>query len=531
MRDTKSFSGWLLQGTAAAIASLFAVGAEAAAPGITGNSLAGHVRFDLRAEAAYISQPDGTSVYSWGYGCNSAPAGFKPSAIDGAACPTMQLPGPTLIVTEGDTVTIRLSNKLPKAAGNTSILFPGFNVCAATLNPDGSCTGVPSGAAGVLTQEAANGGTVTYTFVANKAGTHSYYSGTQGDLQVEMGLYGALIVLPSTVPDVCNNTPNDAAQGRSRAWPTGAQADFRLANAAYNHPSACYDREYLFQFSEMDLAIHQQTEEQVRADAAKPGQQCANATGCLAVATEPYVPTYFMINGRSMPDLMEPNYSLSFPNQPYNGNPHMHPGELTLLRIIGTGRWQHPFHEHGNHVRVLARDGNLITTRDQQARGPAAVHDNHDARHGDGRHLRVDRQGTELGRLRTRTAHAWVAGLARHRPVHSGCERLLHLGADGGQLLRVVRRPFEAAGRETVRCRRQGRPRYAARSEHLRLRSVVRRQSISRPRRHCACGRSHADPAVRARSATRVTKPASSSCGTRITSARSRPTTPSRAAC
>jgi len=29
----------------------------------------------------------------------------------------------------------------------------------------------------------------------------------------------------------------------------------------------------------------------------------------------------------------------------------MHPGELTLVRIIGQGRWQHPFHEHANHVR------------------------------------------------------------------------------------------------------------------------------------------------------------------------------------
>ena len=38
----------------------------------------------------------------------------------------------------------------------------------------------------------------------------------------------------------------------------------------------------------------------------------------------------------------------------------MHPGELVLLRIIGQGHWQHPFHEHGNHVRILARDGNLI---------------------------------------------------------------------------------------------------------------------------------------------------------------------------
>jgi hypothetical protein len=38
----------------------------------------------------------------------------------------------------------------------------------------------------------------------------------------------------------------------------------------------------------------------------------------------------------------------------------MHPGEQVLLRVIGQGRWQHPFHEHGNHVRILGRDGNLI---------------------------------------------------------------------------------------------------------------------------------------------------------------------------
>ena len=82
----------------------------------------------------------------------------------------------------------------------------------------------------------------------------------------------------------------------------------------------------------------------------------------MTVATEPYVPAYFMVNGRSMPDLMDPNYAKEYPHQPYNGDPHMHPGELTLLRIVGQGRWQHPFHEHGNHVRVLARDGNLIVS-------------------------------------------------------------------------------------------------------------------------------------------------------------------------
>jgi hypothetical protein len=64
-----------------------------------------------------------------------------------------------------------------------------------------------------------------------------------------------------------------------------------------------------------------------------------------------------------MPDLMDANYAVEYPHQPYNGNPHMHPGELTLIRSIGQGRWQHPFHEHGNHVRILARDGNLILSQ------------------------------------------------------------------------------------------------------------------------------------------------------------------------
>jgi len=82
------------------------------------------------------------------------------------------------------------------------------------------------------------------------------------------------------------------------------------------------------------------------------------------VPTEPYRPAYFLINGRSMPDLMDPNYDGVYPHQPYNGNPHMHPGEQVLIRVIGQGRWQHPFHEHANHVRILARDGNLLLTPD-----------------------------------------------------------------------------------------------------------------------------------------------------------------------
>jgi FtsP/CotA-like multicopper oxidase with cupredoxin domain len=352
----------LLLAAMVAVASLTAT-AYAAAPGITGTGTAGV--FNLTAQPAYLTQPDGQSIYSWGYGCSTTPAAtnFVPSTITTGFCSPMQVPGPTLVVTEGQTVMVNLANNLPTSAGNTSILFPGFSVtAAAAATQTAACTANFSTAAlqapqGLLTTEAANGCAVTYSFVASTPGTHSYYSGTQGDLQVEMGLYGAIIVLPKTIATECTS---GLAAKNLLAEAHWSEKDFRLAPAAYDHAKTCYDREYLFQFSEIDPRIHIQAQAQV----ATAGSCTAGASGCsLQIATEPYHPAYFMINGRSMPDDMDPNYSYQYPHQPYNGNPHLHPGEIVLLRIIGQGRWQHPFHEHANHVRILARDGNLILSQ------------------------------------------------------------------------------------------------------------------------------------------------------------------------
>src|SRR5580692_7207520 len=142
-----------------AVASLAAT-AHAAAPGITGPT------FNLTAQPAFLNQPDGSTFYSWGYGCNGAPSGFAPAAIAGATCPAMQVPGPTMIVTEGQTVTVNLTNNLPTPAGNTSILFPGFKVATTGGTP------------GLLTTEAAPGQSVTYKFTAGSPGTRAYYSGS-----------------------------------------------------------------------------------------------------------------------------------------------------------------------------------------------------------------------------------------------------------------------------------------------------------------------------------------------------------------
>jgi FtsP/CotA-like multicopper oxidase with cupredoxin domain len=148
---------------AAAVVLLLAASAQAAAPGITGTA------FSLNAGETWSSQPDGVLVYSWGYGCAAGfTPTFAPATVVGPFCPSVQLPGPTLIVTENTSFTVTLTNSLPAAAGNTSILFPG----ASSVVPTG-------GTAGLLTAEATPaGGTVTYSVTYSHPGTFEYYSGT-----------------------------------------------------------------------------------------------------------------------------------------------------------------------------------------------------------------------------------------------------------------------------------------------------------------------------------------------------------------
>ncbi len=258
--------------------------------------------FTLGAKDGYLSTSDGNSLYFWGYGTNNGPA---------------QYTGPTLLVNQGDVVTVTLNNHLPVP---TSIVWPGQKAAAAGGSP------------GLLTREApaASGGvpgTVTYTFTASEPGTYLYHSGTQPDLQVEMGLVGALIVRP------VGFNPADAA-----TW------------KAYGHVETRFDDENLFLLTEMDESIHDRVELQV-----KSGRP-------VAVDMTKWYPVYWFINGRTGPDTMLPAFASYLPAQPYPCMPMFHPGQKTLLRVLGGGRDPHPFHHHGNHSRIIARDGRLLNS-------------------------------------------------------------------------------------------------------------------------------------------------------------------------
>ncbi len=141
--------------------------------------------------------PAATSCELWAKtGTLTLPAGANPASVPiwgysdteaGAA----SAPGPVLVATQGDTVSVTLHNGLAEAS---SLSFPQVD----GFVDDG--TG------------AAAGGTRTYTFTASRPGTYLYQAGltANGPRQAAMGLVGALVVRPSAGPSTLDGQPATA---------------------------------------------------------------------------------------------------------------------------------------------------------------------------------------------------------------------------------------------------------------------------------------------------------------------------------
>ncbi|MEI2612327.1 MAG: multicopper oxidase domain-containing protein [Candidatus Promineifilaceae bacterium] len=267
---------------------------SAAADGLAVLCTAGPT-YNLTATDGHIIMPDGNQIYMWGF------------ALTGGS---FQMPGPILCVNEGDTVEVNLTNDLSEPV---SIVFPGqANVTSAMVSG--------SGVTGLFTLEAAPGETVRYTFTASEPGTYLYESGTNPHKQVQMGLYGALIIRPTMG-----------------------------ANYAYNHASTEFnpDREFLLLLHEIDPYLHQAVE---RGEAYDITQ---------------YHPHYWTINGRAFPDVVYGNNVPWLPAQPYGGLVDIEAYSAgnplpALIRYASASMSDHPFHPHGNHLRIIARDGRLL---------------------------------------------------------------------------------------------------------------------------------------------------------------------------
>jgi FtsP/CotA-like multicopper oxidase with cupredoxin domain len=288
--------------------------AKAQSPATTGIICTEGPSFNLTAQSGYIQMSDMNTVYMWSYGTGTTAGNF-------------QYPGPVLCVNEGDTVEITLHNSLPYNL-STSLIFPGQEE---VMVDDGTLPlhlAQPDLANDSLTDSVANGGDITYSFVASRPGTFIYESGTDTKTQVTMGLASVLIVRPSMG-----------------------------ANFVYNRSSDQFtpEEEFMAFLSEVDPYQHAAWEKSV----GKGRNYNLNN----------YHAYYWLLNGRGFPDTMADNNASWMPNQPYGALARIHPfnddpgaGQAyhpypAVERFINVGTEEYPFHPHGQNGQVVGRDG------------------------------------------------------------------------------------------------------------------------------------------------------------------------------
>ncbi|NLG83254.1 MAG: multicopper oxidase domain-containing protein [Firmicutes bacterium] len=247
------------------------------------------------------------------------PLAFWGFSADAGGAPT--LPGPVLEATVGDTVEIVLQN--PGFAQPVSLIFPGQEAVSVLEAGGGFRRVAPQYRDGAIVSladylEPEAESSLTYRFRAVKPGIYLYESGTEPEIQVQMGLYGILIVRPPG-HDLPGHPNYQTAYGAG----TGSE----------------YDRERILVLGEIDSRLHE-----------------AVAQGAAYDILD-FAPDRWLINGRSYPDTLAPAGDPGLPSQPRGAGLRVKTGWRVLLRIVNAGFQHHTLVLGGLTGRVVAGDG------------------------------------------------------------------------------------------------------------------------------------------------------------------------------
>jgi len=255
---------------------------------------------DLCAGETTMDLPDGTSVSMWGY----APGHTDDTVSACVNDPTF--PGPQIDVPDTDTtLTINLTNTL---SDPTSIVIPGLPM-PTPLGPtwDDNSTGPR---AGNMTKkvrsfgaETGAGSTGSYTWNGLRPGTFIYHSGTHPQVQVYMGLYGAM-------------TQNFADAG---------------AGPAEAYDGVEYFNEVVMFYSELDTDLNEAVD-----------------LGSHTTSID-YHANWFLING-------EP-YTSTTSDIASGSNGSLLADQKTLVRFLSTAGETHVPVIQGMHMSIHAEDG------------------------------------------------------------------------------------------------------------------------------------------------------------------------------
>ncbi len=253
--------------------------------------------------------PDGTEVPMWGYA----------SATD-ASCPSTTVtsgpsaPGPEITVNHNDSdLSITLCNELDEPV---SVVIPGQampkDTAGGTMHaPVLWGAGKFSGRVRSFTAEAAAGnGSQTYVWEDVKPGTYLYHSGTHQQVQMQMGLFGAV--------------KKDDSPGK-----------------AYG-PASNYNKEIVLLYSEIDTALHTAVNDGDY-DPFSPGHASdAGFNASKTTSIKDYQPDYHLINGQPFP-ATPPSIVISDSN--------------VLFRFLNAGLNNHVPVIQGLHLDLIAEDG------------------------------------------------------------------------------------------------------------------------------------------------------------------------------
>ncbi len=245
-----------------------------------------------------VTMPDGAVVPMWGYG-------LEPDSDFTTIEAVPTVPGPRLAVPPGDSVVnINLYNNLTVP---TSVIIPG-QIRATSVqrlsptDPDYPSQ-APEGRIWSFDSETAPGTSALYSWTAFRDGSFIYKSGTHQQVQVPMGLYGAIT------------------------------RDFAAGPPAQVYDGVAYDTEVVLVYSAVDPVLN----------AAVVGG--TYGPGGTITSTLHSNPQYFLVNGQP--------YSTAAPIV-YAGGAV---GQTTLLRFVSAATDSIIPTFYNTHVQAVAEDG------------------------------------------------------------------------------------------------------------------------------------------------------------------------------
>lgn len=263
---------------------------------------------------------------------------------------TAVIPSPLITADVGDEIYIRLVNlgmlmSTPPVFDVHTIHIHGGHVATHLDGFPESSFGVP-----VTPIGASDSIHATYFFQPNDPGSYMYHCHQEAAEHVQMGMYGALVVYPSYA-SLCmagiRRCPKTGKWFYKYRYQPQIPISATNRNFEQNDINTFFNSDWIHLLSDIDSVWH---------EAVFTQDPTFNAVN--------YKPDYWLVNGRAFPDTLlptelppglVPDYGYTIPPG-YESYVKVNVGDHFLIRLINMSYQAIPWHTHGWHGMIVAKD-------------------------------------------------------------------------------------------------------------------------------------------------------------------------------